>query len=115
MNLKLRICIAIILVMMLSTTAGGWERYTTPQCECSCGGLATWYEVVDRWVEYTGNHQAKAAQSFFQANRPTFAETAGVRSVEVRRYPVEWKTVRQDYTHIHYEGPPGKPTLLRVG
>ncbi|WP_273000620.1 pilus assembly protein TadG-related protein [Hydrogenibacillus schlegelii] len=81
---------------------GEWIRYTTPQCECSCGGLQTWYEIVDRWVEYKRGDQAQAAGRFFQANRPTFAETADVRSVEVRRYPTVWETVRQDYAHIDY-------------
>jgi len=62
---------------------GGWERYTHPELECSCGGLRTWYVIEDRWVKYQPGKPEQAATAFFEANEPTFSEEARIRSTTV--------------------------------
>lgn len=60
---------------------GGWRRYCEPFCDC--GGGKCEYEIVERWVRYDNYWPQRAAETFFEANRPWLAVLASVTRVNV--------------------------------
>lgn len=50
----------------------GWRAYCVPPC--SCGGGSCWYEIKDRWVEYSPSYSRDTAEAFALLNTPDQAK-----------------------------------------
>jgi len=60
---------------------GGWRDYCVPFCSCGRGSCD--YEILERWVQYNPYWSQRAAESFFQANRPWLADLAQVTRINI--------------------------------
>lgn len=60
---------------------GGWRNYIRPPC--SCGGGDSWYEIKERWVEYTRSQSQDSAEAFALLNIPDQADNIWLKRLNV--------------------------------